>query len=143
MLRFQAPPPLSLYVHFPWCVRKCPYCDFNSWTMGEEAPLDAYLQALLRDLALEADRVAPHCDFFSVGTNDLQVLASAIPAVLVANAMPRVAEEARAAALVPAAPASRPARPRKHGITRAGDVGDDGLGNTNTSPPPASSAWAA
>jgi oxygen-independent coproporphyrinogen-3 oxidase len=53
------PPPLALYVHLPWCVQKCPYCDFNSWTMGEEAPLDAYLQALLRDLALEADRAGP------------------------------------------------------------------------------------
>ena len=51
-------PPLSLYVHLPWCVRKCPYCDFNSWTMGEAAPLDQYVEALLVDLAAEAQRAA-------------------------------------------------------------------------------------
>ncbi len=47
-------PPLSLYVHFPWCVRKCPYCDFNSHALRGELPEAAYLQALLRDLALQA-----------------------------------------------------------------------------------------
>ena len=55
-LSLPEPPPLSLYVHLPWCVRKCPYCDFNSWTMGDEAQLDRYLAALLRDLAQEAAR---------------------------------------------------------------------------------------
>ena len=58
MLRFKAPPPLSLYVHLPWCVRKCPYCDFNSWTMGEDPPLGRYVDALLLDLAAEAERAA-------------------------------------------------------------------------------------
>ncbi len=43
-------PPLSLYVHFPWCVSKCPYCDFNSHTLRGELPVADYLQALLRDL---------------------------------------------------------------------------------------------
>src|SRR5689334_17065695 len=45
-------PPLALYVHFPWCVRKCPYCDFNSHEVkaGEAFPEDAYLDALRRDL---------------------------------------------------------------------------------------------
>ena len=43
-------PPLSLYVHLPWCVRKCPYCDFNSHAAGDELPADAYVDALLRDL---------------------------------------------------------------------------------------------
>ena len=33
-----APPPLALYVHFPWCVRKCPYCDFNSHELKGELP---------------------------------------------------------------------------------------------------------
>jgi oxygen-independent coproporphyrinogen-3 oxidase len=43
-------PPLSLYVHLPWCVRKCPYCDFNSHVHKGELPEDAYVAALLRDL---------------------------------------------------------------------------------------------
>ena len=36
-------PPLSLYVHFPWCVRKCPYCDFNSYTLHGDLPADRYI----------------------------------------------------------------------------------------------------
>ena len=48
--------PLSLYLHLPWCVRKCPYCDFNSYTMGDDAPLERYLDTLIRDVELEADR---------------------------------------------------------------------------------------
>jgi len=47
-------PPLSLYVHLPWCVRKCPYCDFNSHTAGEAAPKERYIKALLMDLARES-----------------------------------------------------------------------------------------
>ncbi|MDX1517814.1 MAG: radical SAM family heme chaperone HemW [Woeseiaceae bacterium] len=47
-------PPLSLYVHLPWCVRKCPYCDFNSHTAGSSAPRDRYVDALLRDIDNEA-----------------------------------------------------------------------------------------
>ena len=48
-------PPLSLYVHIPWCVRKCPYCDFNSHTNdGDELPESDYVDALLEDLADEA-----------------------------------------------------------------------------------------
>jgi len=42
--------PLSLYVHFPWCVRKCPYCDFNSHEVKNGIPEDEYLAALMRDL---------------------------------------------------------------------------------------------
>jgi len=52
------PPPLSLYVHLPWCVQKCPYCDFNSHTAGDAAPKRRYLGALLRDLDDEAIRSA-------------------------------------------------------------------------------------
>tara|TARA_R110001583_G_scaffold148872_1_gene300757 strand:+ start:1289 stop:2473 length:1185 start_codon:yes stop_codon:yes gene_type:complete len=46
-------PPLSLYIHVPWCVRKCPYCDFNSHKAEEHIPETEYVQALLDDL--EAD----------------------------------------------------------------------------------------
>ncbi|MET0210453.1 MAG: radical SAM protein, partial [Burkholderiaceae bacterium] len=54
-LSLSALPPLSLYVHLPWCLRKCPYCDFNSheWRNGKELTVDAaseYLAALRADL---------------------------------------------------------------------------------------------
>lgn len=44
------PPPLSLYVHLPWCVRKCPYCDFNSHAAKGALPFEEYVDALVRDL---------------------------------------------------------------------------------------------
>ncbi len=48
--RFAALPPLALYVHLPWCMRKCPYCDFNSHEVRGALPEDAYVDALLADL---------------------------------------------------------------------------------------------
>ncbi|MDX2464469.1 MAG: radical SAM family heme chaperone HemW [Porticoccus sp.] len=48
-------PPLSLYIHIPWCIRKCPYCDFNSHTTENEIPEEAYLQALINDMDIELD----------------------------------------------------------------------------------------
>jgi oxygen-independent coproporphyrinogen-3 oxidase len=50
MFNFTATPPLSLYIHIPWCVRKCPYCDFNSHEVGDGIPEDAYITALIADL---------------------------------------------------------------------------------------------
>ncbi|MDH3748186.1 MAG: radical SAM family heme chaperone HemW [Gammaproteobacteria bacterium] len=50
------PPPLTLYVHLPWCVAKCPYCDFNSYAAGESAPRERYLDALIHDISNEATR---------------------------------------------------------------------------------------
>ncbi|MEH6469077.1 MAG: radical SAM family heme chaperone HemW [Porticoccus sp.] len=46
-------PPLSLYIHIPWCVRKCPYCDFNSHTASDVLPEEEYVLALIRDLDIE------------------------------------------------------------------------------------------
>jgi oxygen-independent coproporphyrinogen-3 oxidase len=57
MFNFAAPPPLSLYIHLPWCVRKCPYCDFNSYRLGEDLPEQAYIDALIRDLDQDLPRV--------------------------------------------------------------------------------------
>jgi oxygen-independent coproporphyrinogen-3 oxidase len=51
LLQLPAQPPLALYVHIPWCLKKCPYCDFNSHELRSgELPEQAYLQALLADL---------------------------------------------------------------------------------------------
>jgi oxygen-independent coproporphyrinogen-3 oxidase len=47
---FSISPPLSLYIHLPWCVRKCPYCDFNSYSASGAIPESEYVEALLRDL---------------------------------------------------------------------------------------------
>jgi oxygen-independent coproporphyrinogen-3 oxidase len=57
MSGFTAPPPLSLYIHIPWCVRKCPYCDFNSHELREALPERAYVDALLADLEQDLPRV--------------------------------------------------------------------------------------
>ncbi|WP_263770955.1 radical SAM family heme chaperone HemW [Propionivibrio soli] len=47
---FREPLPLSLYVHVPWCVQKCPYCDFNSHQIRDGLPEEAYIEALIADL---------------------------------------------------------------------------------------------
>ncbi|MGL5359244.1 MAG: radical SAM family heme chaperone HemW, partial [Shewanella sp.] len=47
-------PPLSLYIHIPWCVQKCPYCDFNSHGQQGQLPQQAYVEALLADLRQDA-----------------------------------------------------------------------------------------
>lgn len=57
MFNFTALPPLSLYIHVPWCVRKCPYCDFNSHKSPDNLPEDAYIDALIRDLEQELPSV--------------------------------------------------------------------------------------
>ena len=57
MFQFASLPPLSLYIHFPWCVQKCPYCDFNSHPLRAELPEERYVDALLADLELDLPRV--------------------------------------------------------------------------------------
>ena len=50
MLNLTQLPPLSLYIHFPWCVQKCPYCDFNSHAVKDGVPEKEYIKALIKDL---------------------------------------------------------------------------------------------
>jgi len=58
LLTFHENPPLSLYVHLPWCVRKCPYCDFNSHEAGHNALKEkVYVDALVRDLETELPQI--------------------------------------------------------------------------------------
>ena len=67
------PPPLSLYVHIPWCVRKCPYCDFNSHT-ADTIPEAEYVEALLADLQQELPLIwgrRIHSVFIGGGTPSL------------------------------------------------------------------------
>jgi oxygen-independent coproporphyrinogen-3 oxidase len=71
-------PPLSLYVHIPWCVKKCPYCDFNSHAQNGALPVDDYVAALLDDLQRDlhhfSDAIASrplHSIFFGGGTPSL------------------------------------------------------------------------
>ena len=62
-------PPLALYAHFPWCVQKCPYCDFNSYTLRDTLPEDQYVETLKRDLDAQAENVAGRelCSIFLGG----------------------------------------------------------------------------
>jgi putative oxygen-independent coproporphyrinogen III oxidase len=79
-LQLQSLPPLSLYIHLPWCLKKCPYCDFNSheWTAtaapGEALPEAAYLDALRADLAASLPLIwgrTVHSVFIGGGTPSL------------------------------------------------------------------------
>jgi putative oxygen-independent coproporphyrinogen III oxidase len=68
------PPPLSLYIHIPWCVRKCPYCDFNSHESKQEIPEVAYVDALIADLEQATPLIwgrKMHSVFFGGGTPSL------------------------------------------------------------------------
>ncbi|HQZ30889.1 MAG TPA: radical SAM family heme chaperone HemW, partial [Arenimonas sp.] len=68
------PPPLSLYIHIPWCVKKCPYCDFNSHGQKGDLPVAEYVAALVRDLEQDLPLVwgrTVHSVFFGGGTPSL------------------------------------------------------------------------
>ena len=74
MRHFTEYPPLSLYVHYPWCIRKCPYCDFNSHTVRGEIPEQEYLNALVADLEQHAPDIwgrSVETIFFGGGTPSL------------------------------------------------------------------------
>ena len=83
-----ATPPLTLYVHFPWCVRKCPYCDFNSYALNGELAQEPYVGRLARDLEAQAPQVDERevtSVFFGGGT----------PSLFAPEAIGRVLETAR------------------------------------------------
>jgi oxygen-independent coproporphyrinogen-3 oxidase len=78
LLQLPGLPPLSLYVHLPWCIKKCPYCDFNSheWRSGQEvrSTEDAYVDALMADLEVSLPLVwgrSVHTVFLGGGTPSL------------------------------------------------------------------------
>ncbi|HLB57490.1 MAG TPA: radical SAM protein, partial [Gammaproteobacteria bacterium] len=74
MQKFTVPIPLSLYIHLPWCVRKCPYCDFNSHEAQNKIPEKEYVDALLYDLEENFQKVAGRelvSIFFGGGTPSL------------------------------------------------------------------------
>src|SRR4030067_2123004 len=73
-VNFQALPQLSLYIHIPWCVRKCPYCDFNSHEAHGMFPEQEYVAALIRDLELALPQIwgrKVYSVFFGGGTPSL------------------------------------------------------------------------
>ncbi|BBJ00376.1 coproporphyrinogen III oxidase [Ferrigenium kumadai] len=73
-VNFQAMPPLSLYIHIPWCVRKCPYCDFNSHEARNAFPEKEYVAALVRDIELALPQIwgrKIYTVFFGGGTPSL------------------------------------------------------------------------
>ena len=82
-------PPLALYAHFPWCVQKCPYCDFNSYTLKEQLPEERYIETLRRDLDAQAAAVEgrPLTSIF---------LGGGTPSLFSPKAIGRLLEHARA-----------------------------------------------
>lgn len=73
-LQLTSLPPLALYVHLPWCIRKCPYCDFNSHENTGGLPEDAYLEALRQDIAAALPLIwgrTVHSVFIGGGTPSL------------------------------------------------------------------------
>ncbi|MGV0084120.1 radical SAM family heme chaperone HemW [Rahnella aceris] len=82
-------PPLSLYIHIPWCVQKCPYCDFNSHALKGEVPHDDYVAHLLADLDADLHLVGGR----SVGTI---FIGGGTPSLLSSEAMQNLLDGVRA-----------------------------------------------
>lgn len=82
-------PPLSLYIHIPWCVQKCPYCDFNSHALKGEVPHDDYVAHLLADLDADLHLAAGR----SVGTI---FIGGGTPSLLSSEAMQNLLDGVRA-----------------------------------------------
>ena len=73
-LQLKSLPPLSLYVHLPWCIKKCPYCDFNSHEVAAEMPEQRYIDALVADLEASLPLIwgrTVHSVFIGGGTPSL------------------------------------------------------------------------
>ncbi|WII92331.1 radical SAM family heme chaperone HemW [Kingella negevensis] len=81
-------PPLSLYVHIPWCIQKCPYCDFNSHKIKTTLDENSYIQALLTDLRTEL----PHINNRSIETI---FIGGGTPSVFSANAIQQLLDNIR------------------------------------------------
>ena len=110
-LHFAALPPLSLYVHIPWCARKCPYCDFNSHEARGAVPEERYVAALISDLERAVPQVwgrRIHSMFFGGGTPSL-FSARAIDTIL-ASARARLVVEPDAEITLEANPGTVEAR---------------------------------
>lgn len=87
---FAAAPPLAIYVHIPWCVRKCPYCDFNSYARSRlPVPESAYVEKLIADLERELSN-APDRPIVSV------FIGGGTPSLLSARALGRLLAQVRA-----------------------------------------------
>lgn len=118
---FRELPPLSLYVHIPWCVRKCPYCDFNSHEQRGDIPEQQYVDALLNDLTDELPLVwgrAISTVFIGGGT----------PSLLSAEAMDRLMSGIRAlTGLAPTVEVTMEANPGTFEQQRFKDYRDTGI----------------
>ncbi|BET96085.1 radical SAM family heme chaperone HemW [Xenorhabdus taiwanensis] len=82
-------PPLSLYIHIPWCVQKCPYCDFNSHALKGDVPHQEYVDHLLADL---------HVDLPMIGDREVSTIfiGGGTPSLLSAEGMQRLLDSVRA-----------------------------------------------
>jgi putative oxygen-independent coproporphyrinogen III oxidase len=89
MFNFTATPPLSLYIHIPWCARKCPYCDFNSHEAREDVPEERYITALIADLEQDLPAVWGR-------TVESLFIGGGTPSLFSARAIARLLSEIRA-----------------------------------------------
>lgn len=85
--------PLGLYLHFPWCVSKCPYCDFNSYTLREPLGEHAYVDALLIDLETQLQRRG---DFVAGRPINTVFMGGGTPSLFSPDSIARVLERIRA-----------------------------------------------
>jgi putative oxygen-independent coproporphyrinogen III oxidase len=89
MFHFTATPPLGLYIHIPWCVRKCPYCDFNSHAVRDTLPEQEYIDALMADLERDLPGVWGR-------TVETVFIGGGTPSLFSAQAIERLLSEVRA-----------------------------------------------